>query len=180
VVSPLKSTSFLTGFALAVVLTTLPAGAQFSYRSTVGNASQNQFQPGASVAIKYRGAVISNPASGTDNANAGVFTRHAPLGNSTGIGGSTFQTTAVTSESRPALLRPTSLSTGAPLISRPQLNLQFQSAAASPALTGFTPSLPDLGGEDFFGRGAESFTSASPATSTSRYSSGFSELRFGD
>jgi hypothetical protein len=108
--------------------------AQFSYRRTIGDETENQYQPGAFQAIKYRGGVISNPNKRGDNATDGNFTRHSRLGDSTGIGGSTLQTTSVTSESRPALIRPQSVSISSPITSRPNFGLRFESPEDSPAL----------------------------------------------
>ena len=165
----------IVALMLATAIAPQAALAQFtsSYRSTVSNSSTNSFQPGSTVAIKYRGSVISSPNSRQDSASAGNFTRHSRLGNSTGIGGSSFQTTSVTSETRPAFIRPLSISTGTPLINRPQLNLQFGAASTSPALQTFKPLYPDAGSEDLFGRGTESFTTFGGGSSALRNSNSF-------
>ncbi len=137
---------YLMTSVFALVAMSLPAAAQFSYRRTVGDETENKYQPGVSHAVQYRGSIIANPSLLRNNANNGNFTRHTRLGESTGIGGSTLQTTSVTSESRPALVRPFSVSSGTPLITRPNLNIQFGSAAASPALKSFDVEYPGVEG----------------------------------
>jgi len=155
------------------------ARAQFSYRSTIGNEAENRYQPGGSFAVKYRGGIITNTSLNRSNAGLGNFTRHTRLGESTGIGGSSLQTTSVTSESRPALLRPLSISTGAPLIERPTLNLRFESGTESPALKIFSVRHPDTEGAEF-GRIPETFTNTSPLIHTQQdFSSALDSFQFG-
>jgi hypothetical protein len=146
--------------ALLFTVFSSPAHGQFSYRRTVGDNTANNFQPGGLEAIKYRGNIISNPNLSKPDLSVGNLTRHTRQGSSTGIGGSTFQTTSVTSETRPALVRPSSFPIGSSLIERPTFNLHFASTQASPALKTFDIRYPDSGESDFFGRVPESFTNS--------------------
>jgi hypothetical protein len=174
---PIITATLVTQVCLLVAS---PVHAQFSYRRTVGDETENQYQPGYFQAKSYRGTIISNPSLTRDNASNGNFTRHTRLGESTGIGGSTLQTTSVTSESRPALVRPLSVSTGTALIDRPVLDLHFESSTESPALRSFQIQYPNSEEPSLFGRTPESFTNSSIFSSPT--SGGFSradEFEFG-
>jgi hypothetical protein len=177
----------ITAAAFLCTLVAPPVGAQFSYRRTVGDESENQYQPGGYLAIKYRGAIIGNPNLRQNSAIIGNFTRHTRLGDSndiggsSGIGGSSLQTESVTSESRSALLQPSSIAIGTPLISRPVLNLRFGAPIESPALKSFRVQLPTSEETDLFGRVPETFTNTSsmPTLGNSSFSRTLDEFQFG-
>lgn len=141
-----------------------PAWAQFSYHETVGTEnSYSYFWPVPQTrvdlnVVRARGAIISNPDLTRGLPNLGRLTRHSRNENSTGIGGSSFQTESVTSESRPALQLPSSISIGTPLFSRPTVSTGFDTTTQNPALQSIKVQYPSVDEPALFGRSPETFT----------------------
>ncbi len=136
------------------------ARAQFAYKDTVGNETENnqKYMFAVNEARSFRTGIISNPNLRQMDSLSGFASRHTRQEGATGIGGSTFQTTSVTSESAPALIRPSTLSVGTSTIGRPDLSVRFGNAQSNPALSSFGIRSPVTGDDTQTSHTPESFT----------------------
>jgi hypothetical protein len=160
------------------------AKSQFAYKDTVGNESENnqKYMFAVNEARTFRTGIISNPNLRQSTSISGFPSRHTRQEGATGIGGSSFQTTSITSESAPALIRPLTLSVGSPTIGRPDLSVRFGSALSNPALSSFQIHSPGVGDETGISASPESFTNTRSLVPNvfSPTSSPNDEFRFGD
>jgi hypothetical protein len=121
--------SALTSFA-----TTLPTRAQSAGARTVGDGTAFIFSPGRSEGY----GVYSGDIGG--QVGEPLYSHHHRLGESTGIGSSTLQTTSVTSESTPAAVSSFAPAAGQFALTRPNLPSSTFGFTGTPALNGFTVS----------------------------------------
>lgn len=166
-----------------VHFSTLSANAQFAYKDTVGNETENnaKYMFAVNEAKNFRTSIISNPNLRPLEALSGFASRHARQEGSTGIGGSTLQTTSVTTESAPALVRPSTLSIGNSTFERPNLFQKFGEAQTNPALSKFDVRLSGFDEDVPAARSPQSFTNTGSLI-PNVFSGGSSadEFRFGD
>jgi hypothetical protein len=132
----------------------VPGQAQSVSPKTVGDGTLFVLSPGRSEGY--------GASSGNIGGDVGepLYSRHHRMGQSTGIGGSSLQTTTATSESTPAAnssFVPASSGLG---LSRPELASPFLGGNVNPALNGFT--LSPSGGA-LAGSGLTSAYSESPS-----------------
>jgi len=109
-----------------------PARAQSANPRTVGDGTAFMFSPGRSEGYGIYSGDIGGGDIGTQ-----LYTRHHRMGQSTGIGSSTLQTTSATSESTAFQISDVSVNASQATLTRPNMSASFNSSF-SPALSGYT------------------------------------------
>jgi len=99
---------------------------------TVGDGTAFMFSPGRSESYGIYSGDIGGSDIGTQ-----LYTRHRRMGQSTGIGSSTLQTTSATSESASFQIGDRRVGASQAILSRPNNSASFD-GATSPALNGYT------------------------------------------
>ncbi len=126
--------AFAVLFSICTVSFCTPASCQSAGPRTVGDGTVFLFSPGKSEGY----GIYSGDIGGS--VGVPLYTRHHRLGQSTGIGASTLETTSATSESTPAAVNAFAPAASQFTLNRPALPSPFQGMSASPALGGNTVS----------------------------------------